>query len=483
MKHFIGVLTAAFLLSPILILALSCVAPIFASSETAEVLVFTIEQAFLSALLALILGLIGAYGLEAAGVRFGSLNGRFLEALSLLPNVAPVLLFLLSVMKFLPSLRGFTGIVIVHALLNTGLVSATVLRLFRSKIADLADLAYVEGASRFKFFSRVVLPVLFSDLRVVFVFVFAICFSSLGVPLVIGGSQATTLEVLIWQTLRIDGDFSRAFGVALVQLIAVLALTLLLRSRTSVAVARTRAPSPLLSAIVGLPVALIPALLLLASLFDRPWIGAAQFFDSPIASDVMRATFGSLFVALASGTAVAVVLLAIAYVEPRGWIRRLLLGYVAPSTVVTGFALLIAWRTLGAATYMKIVIALTLIGVPSFYRLYWDSTLAGLRDQRSVALTLGASEALTYWRIVVPQLVKPVCFIAGLSSLWAWGDFALSRVIAERDLTLGMIIQSLMSSYRFEMATFLVWILLLGGATTFFIFEGVGRVFGQKSSS
>jgi thiamine transport system permease protein len=150
---------------------------------------------------------------------------------------------------------------------------------------------------------------------------------------------------------------------------------------------------------------------------------------------------------------------------------------------VTGFAMLIAWRALGFATYAKIVFALTLIAVPSFYRLYWDSALASLRSQRAVALTLGASESLTFWKIVLPQVMKPVCFIAGLSSLWAWGDFALSRTIAERDVTLGMMIQSLMSSYRFEIATFLVWILLFGGAVTFFIFEGAGRVFGQKSSS
>jgi thiamine transport system permease protein len=82
----------------------------------------------------------------------------------------------------------------------------------------------------------------------------------------------------------------------------------------------------------------------------------------------------------------------------------------------------------------------------------------------------------------LPQLVRPACFVAGLSSLWAWGDFALSRVIAERDVTLGMTIQSLMSGYRLEIATFLVWILLFGGAATFFLFEGAGRVFGQKSS-
>ncbi len=482
MKQFITVIIAAFLLAPALILLTSGVTPAW-SPEIGEVFVFTFAQALASSLLALVLGLLGAYGLEAASHRFGRQNGKLLEALALLPNVAPVLLFLLATLKFLPGLRGLTGIIVVHALLNTGLVAATLLRLFRAKVSDLADLAYVEGASRRRFLSKVTLPVLAADLRVIFVFVFAICFSSLAVPLVIGGSQATTLEVLIWQTLRMDGDFSRAFAIALVQIAAVLTLTLLLRSQTSATTPRARSATPLLSVMWGLPVAIGPAVLLILSLLDRPWVGATLFFGSALSGDVLRAFFGSFSVALSTGTLTATLLMLIAYVEPQGLLRRSLLGYVAPSSVITGFALLIAWRTLGWASYVKIVLALTMVGVPSFYRLYWDASLSNLRAQRSVAFTMGASRALTFWKIVFPQLMRPAAFIAGLASLWAWGDFALSRTIAERDLTLGMMIQSLMGAYRFEIATFLVWILLLGGAATFFIFEGVGRVVGQKSQS
>jgi thiamine transport system permease protein len=481
-KHFIGVLITAFLISPVLILLFSGVTPAW-SHEIAEVFAFTFLQALVSALLALLFGFAGAYGLEAASARFGRQNGKLLEALALLPNVAPVLLFLLAVMKFLPGVRGLSGIIFVHAMLNAGLVSATILRLFRSKVAGLADLAWVEGSSRTRFLFRVAFPILRQDLRVVFMFVFAICFSSLAVPLVIGGSQATTLEVLIWQTLRIDGDFARALGIALVQLASVLALTFLLRSKTDPSNAHARSASPLLSSLWGLPFAIVPALLLIVSMLDRPWVGASMFFQSEMGADVVRAFMGSLFVAIATGLLTATSLMLIAFIEPRGFWRKLLLGYVAPSSVVTGFALLVAWRALGFATYVKIIIALTLIGVPSFYRLYWDASLSALRAQRATALTLGASDALTFWRVVLPQLIRPASFIAGLASLWAWGDFALSRTIAERDMTLGLMIQSLMSTYRFEIATFLVWILLFGGAATFFIFEGAGRVFGQKSQS
>ena len=298
----------------------------------------------------------------------------------------------------------------------------------------------------------------------------------------IGGSQATTLEVLIWQTLRIDANFSRALGIALLQLISILVLTLLLRSR-AVQGQMSRASSPLLANLGGLPIVLLPSLLLIVALLDRPWIGASMFFQSDVfVSEVFHGLAGSFFVAIGTGAFVIALLMLLAFINPVRIGRRLLLGYVAPSSVITGFAMLIIWRAIGLATYFKIMIALTLIAVPSFYRLYWDATLSSLKEQRTIAMTLGASDLLTFQKVVLPQILRPAFFIAALSSLWAWGDFAISRVIAERDVTLGLTIQSLMGSYRFEIATFLIWILLLGGAATFFLFEGVGRVIGQKST-
>ena len=484
-QSFLGFAVVLLLLSPVVVLFASGVTPSGTTSPlVAEVFAFTFLQAFLSAAVALVLGILGAYGLEAAATRWGSANGRFLEALSLLPNVAPVLIFLLAIMKFAPWLRGLTGIIAVHAMLNTGLVSVSVLRLSRAKIAGLADLAWIEGSGRVRFFFKVVLPLLASDLRMIFAFVFAICFSSLAVPLMLSGSSATTLEVLIWQVLRIDGDLSRAFGLSILQFASILALTFLLKNRTrSSNAVSARTPQPLLSTFWGLPFTVLPSLLLIASMFDGPRKGAIELFGSPLGNfNLISCVVGSFAVAIGTGCVVAFVLLLIAYVEPRGWLRRFLVGYVAPSSVITGFAILIAWREIGPATYVKIILALALIMVPSFYRLYWDATLESLNQQRVVAMSLGASGWLAFRRIVLPQVTRPVFFIAGLASLWSWGDFALSRVIAERDVTLGMTVQSLMGAYRFDIATFLVWVLLLGGAMTFFMFEGVGRVLGQKSS-
>ena len=185
------------------------------------------------------------------------------------------------------------------------------------------------------------------------------------------------------------------------------------------------------------------------------------------------------------GTGICTVLLLslLAYVSPRGLARRILLGYAAPSAVLMGFAILFFWRATGLASYLKIILGLSLAAVPAFYRLQWDSILTSLEGQRIVARSLGAGELLTFRRVIWPQVAPSAFRIAGLASVWAWGDFSLSSVVAERTLTLAMVAQELMGSYRLDAATALVWVILAGAGLSYFFFSGVGRVLGSSAKT
>lgn len=453
---------------------------IAASKEISEVFLFTSLQAFLSASASMMAGILGGLGLIWAS-RLGAKRARALEALVLLPNVAPVLLVILATLKVFPGLQGLLGIVLIHTLLNAGLVAVVFVRLVKDKISGMAELAWIEGASGWRFFRRGVLPYLRTDLLTVALFVFALCFSSFATPLIVGGSRATTLEVLIYQKIRITADWSGAIGVAVLQMLSILVLSWGLRRDTGTTFAARGADTPLLAWKWGLVPALLPAGLLAWGLIDGWSRGASQLASMGIWSrDIPRLALGSLIVGLGTGVTVVFLLLLIAFVYPSGLFRRFMVGYVAPSTVLMGFALLVAWRAMGLASYLKIILGLSLIMVPSFYRLQWDSTLRSLQGQRDVARVLGAGDVLIFVRVLLPQVVRPAFFIAGVASLWAWGDFALSAVVAERDLTIAMLVQSLMESYRLDAATVLVWTVIAGGALSFLLFNGVGRVIGTK---
>lgn len=484
LRYSLGAGIGALLLLPFLVLigfASSWRLPL--TAELGEVFFFTASQALFSALVSMIFGIVGGLGLLWAG-RFGGRRSRILEAIVLLPNVAPVLLMILAALKAFPGLRGITGIVTVHVLLNAGLVSVAFARLVRDKVSGMAELAWVEGATGFKFFRRGVLPYLKHDLLTLALFVFAICFSSFAVPLIIGGSRATTLEVLIYQKLRISADWAEAIGIATLQLVAILVLSWALRRETGTALAARPSETPLLSWKWGAAFAMVPGAILVWGMVDGFTSGLQQLNSLGVwGREMPLLLYGSIKVGFGTGAASALLLLLIAYVNPTGAYRKFLLGYVAPSTVLMGFALLIAWRATGFATYFKIIAGLTLITVPSFYRLQWDNTLRSLEGQRTVARVLGAGDFLVFRDIILPQVLRSALFIAGIASLWAWGDFAFSAVVAEKDVTVAMLAQGLMESYRLDAATVLVWVVSAGGVLSFLLFNGVARVVGSKSQT
>ena len=445
--------------------------------EIAMVFSSTAWQAGLSAIFALVLGVIGAMGILSLEGR----RARALEILAVMPNAVPVLILLLAVMKIFPWARGVAGIVFVHVLLNAGLLSVALAQAMREKLGGFAELAWVEGASRRRFLARVALPLLKADLALMFFFVFAICFASFAVPLAIGGSRATTVEVLIYEKIRISGDWSEAIGLALLQTLAILAFAWFLRAAKSISLAAREVALPLMQNRFGLAVAIFPCAILLLGLFDGVIDGTRQVLAmAPLIADLPALVAGSIVVGFGAGGCTVLLLLAIAYVRPAGAFRAALSGYAAPSSVLVGFALLIAWRELGLATYFKIALGVALLTVPSFQRFRWDTRLGSLEGQVTTARTLGASAWQIYARVIFPQVIRPAMFLGGLAALWAWGDFALSSVVAERSLTLAMAARGLMDTYRLEAATFLIWLVILGGFATFAVFIGVGRVLGQK---
>jgi thiamine transport system permease protein len=448
------------------------------AEQTASVLLLTILQASLSALASVVFGIIGGLGL----MHLSSNKKRLVGAIAILPNVVPVLILLLSVMKFFPWARGLTGIVLVHALLNTGLVAVGFSQLVCARLSGLAELAWVEGASSWKFFVRGALPELRGDLSLIFLFVFALSFSSFAVPLMIGGSHATTIEVLIYQKMRMSLDWAEALGLALLQVLAIFSFSFVLQRSAKSSFFSTRATDvPLLKWWPGLFFALAPSAVLLAGLFDGFLKGLQQLRALDMnGAELSQLVAGSILVGFIAGISVVVLLLALAYARPSGFFRRVLIGYAAPSSVLVGLGLLIFWRALGIATIFKIAFGIALIGLPAFYRYQWDALLSSLDGQIQVAKSLGAGDGLVFNRVVFPQVVRSAFSIGGILSLWAWGDFALSSVVAERSVTLAMLVRGMMSSYRLDAATVLIWVLIFGGLCTFAIFNGVGYVLGAK---
>ncbi|MDL2230097.1 iron ABC transporter permease [Treponema sp. OttesenSCG-928-L16] len=205
-----------------------------------RVLIFTLSQAFFSMLLALALGLPGAWLLGS-----GSFKGRrLMKALSSIPFAMPSILVVLGFVLFLGNsgwlnnlilmvqgkspesaaplsiLYKPSAIILAHGFYNFPLV----MRLTGDGIRDArrlyAPAAASLGASPFKTALTVLFPVILPSLAAACLLAFLYSFTSFAVVLVLGGGPgATTLPVEIYRYARISLDYRSAGILALLETI------------------------------------------------------------------------------------------------------------------------------------------------------------------------------------------------------------------------------------------------------------------------
>lgn len=439
------------------------------SGELAWALKNSIAQAAGSAALALVSAVPLALGLLRVPTRW---RGGFAWAL-LGPSFFPPLFLLLAFLSWVdPFPVGLPGIILIQGFMNSGLVAVLVTQSFERKLAGLAEAAETMGASRRQFFGSV-LPLIRPDLASALALVFAMSFASFSIPFVVGGGKATTLEILIYEKIRISGEWGQALSLSLIQLLIVGVFVILPRASFPVEETRARGLNRW-----GLRAG-VAAVILYLAMFWLPllrgipagWSALAQL--PGIFPEIASLAGPSLGIAGLTGVLCLCLFLALAFGGPDSGVPRLMRGWVAPSTALVGFAFLFHF---GDGSWSGYLAGVTLLFLPGVYRMGMDRAVESLADQSRVARTLGASEFLIWREILVPQLWRPACFLSGIAGLWALGEFALGRVILGGTRTWALLSESLMSSYRIEAGLGVSSLILFSGSILFLAFWGVGHV-------
>ena len=256
------VLFSFFLLSPFFILLFKVGAISSVSfEEVSSALKVTVLQSFASAAVSFIFGLWGALGFRS--VR--SLKKRqALEILALLPTLLPSLFVVLSFVNG-TSFYGLWAIVAVHSLMNIGLVSVLIFHLIESQLGGWTTRAYLEGSSQWYFFRKVVLTYLYKDFLLIFMAVFAFCFTSFTVPLLLGGVEFLTLETLIYEKIKISGLWGEAMTLSLIESFFLVFFLIFIKTKFSFQETGSRFSAPFLKMKSGIFLILGISLLVLLS--------------------------------------------------------------------------------------------------------------------------------------------------------------------------------------------------------------------------
>ncbi|GAB4509559.1 MAG: iron ABC transporter permease [Anaerolineae bacterium] len=462
-------------------------------SGYASTLWFTTWQAALSTLLTLVLALPGAY----LFTRFAFPGKGLLLSLATLPFVLPTVVVaaafsaligrnglvndvLLAVLPFedapIDLQRTLAIILIVHVFYNYAIALRMISGFWANQSLRMEEAARVLGASGWRLWWEVRLPMLRPALLAAAVLVFIFTFTSFGVILILGGPRYATLEVEIYRAV---GRFNLELAAALsIVQIGVMFLMLLfytrLQRQTQTDVAHTtqiaRSPAQwtrrewvfvVVSLLLMVLLLFAPLLaLVIESVYDAGW--TLRFYrglnENPRGSILfvppLEAVRNSLVFALLT-TLLAVLLgLLTAYLLARRsrlsrWLDPVFMLPLATSAVTLGFGFLIALDEPPLnlrASPLLIPIAHTLVALPFVVRSVLPALRAISPNIREAASVLGASPGQVWRLIDLPLISRGVLVGATFAFTVSMGEFGASVFIARPDTpTMPVVIERLLS--------------------------------------
>jgi thiamine transport system permease protein len=432
------------------------------SGETWRIAWFTLWQALVSTGLTVAVGMAPAYVVA----RYAFPGRRLLTALLASAFVLPTVVMGAAVLALLPARweRGVAAIIVAHVLFNIAVVVRTVGAVWDHLPPDLEAAAATLGASPWRAFREVTLPLLRPAILAAASIVFVFTFTSFGVIRVLGRAGTSTIEVEVWRQATQLGDIGVAATLAVLQLAAIgagVAWSSWQQRRHSRALAlrplsRRRRPRRGRERALVAAVAITTGLLVVAplvALVERSTRGSRGHHTLTAWRTLGRAELrpgisagidplGSVWTSLrttAAATVIAVVVgvvASLAIVAARRGGRLLDTGLMLPiatSAVTIGFGVLITfdqppvdWR----ASWWLVPVGQALVAVPFVVRTVLP-VLRGIEPRlREAAATLGATPVRAWREVTLPHLRRPVTAAAGLAAAISLGEFGATSFLS-----------------------------------------------------
>jgi thiamine transport system permease protein len=386
------------------------------------------------------------------------------------------------------AIYGLHGVVLAHVFLNLPLATRMILQGWLAIPAERIRLARSLGFGPRETFRHLEAPMLVEVVPGATVVILLICLTSFAVVLTLGGGPAaTTIELAIYQAIRLEFDLGRAATLATVQLA--------LGALAAAAAWRLTRPAGFgdgLDRKVPLPApagwrrwADCAALATVALFLPLPLLsvllrGLTGLADLP--ASVLPAAGRSLLVALVSsalGTAAALTLALAAARKPRALIATAATLPLATSGLVLGtgiFLLVREWAPpMSLALPVTILVNLTL-SVPYLYHILLPETRGLEADYGRLAESLDLTGLARLRVLVLPRLARPLGFAAGVAAALAMGDLGVIALFAgERQATLPLVVSQLAGAYRMQAAAAAALILVALSFALFWAFDAGGR--------
>lgn len=444
-------------------------------SELTKYTMQSLVQASLSTVIIALMGAVFCMGLIA--VR----NKKFWMSLSVLPAFAPTVFIVISFQMWIDrfsfeNTEGLLLVSLVHGVMNLGLAGTLFYTVVESGLASQANLAYLEGSSRLK-----IIVHLFrakkKEILLILVSFFALCFTSFAIPMILGGKNGGTLEILAYTRLSQFGDLTGAFLISLFQwLIFFILIKPLSGVLTFTQNSYEKPPTA-----IGIDwckwVGLFALVISFGGMLFGLNTGWAQL------ELLMSTGFGlfplwlnSILISVASALASFIIFMTMAYLWTDLVLHRFVIGFGSVSSVLLG----LGFYSMNLPALFKLSLGLCILFFPLAYRTFGAPSLLSLGQQSEVAKLCGAKRSKVFLDIVYPQVLPSALKLSGVVAFWVIGEYAFSSVVTGELWNLALLAKSFMTGYRLELATILNWIILLSGGLIFGIFFWSADVCSRK---
>lgn len=442
---------------------ISDVVDVLSSRSFRSVLWFSTWQATASTLLTLMVGLPIAHVLA----RFDVPGRRWLRVLVVVPFVLPTVVVAAAFSALFDRVgveleRTITAILLAHVFFNIAVVVRIVGGFWERLDEREIEAARVLGASPLAAFRRITVPRLAPVVAGASTVVFLFSFTSFGVILLLGGPRRATLETEIRRFAVFRQEFDVAAVLALVQLVAVVALSILAArfqrrhiggsvsagvvSSRPLSVDTTVRRSYVTTVLAAAGVVIVAPMV---TLVERSlWVGDQYGFTNftrlterstllPVSPG--RALLTSVFFALGAALVASVVgVLAAWTIGSGGRLGRWLeVGSLIPlgvSAVTLGFGYIVGFTFFEFRRSVWLIpLAHAVIGLPFVLAALVPAVRSIDNRQRQVAATLGASPSVVKRRVDWPALRSPLFTGAGFAAAVSIGEFGATSFLARGD--------------------------------------------------
>jgi thiamine transport system permease protein len=407
---------------------------------------FTLWQAVLSTVLTLLV----AAPMTWAVAQYDFRGRRLATALVTVPFVLPTVV-VGSAFVALGWRDSVGAILAAHVFFNVAVVVRTVGALWSRLDPNLHDAGRVLGASEWKVFRTITLPLLRPAIAAAGAIVFLFTFTSFGVVLILGGFRYATLEVEIYRQAVTLFDLPLAAALAVVQLVGVTGAlyaysryqerhtaTWALRSEEDRPRPTGRARLLVGASVVGTLTALAIPIAVLVARSLQPGSYRALIRDDPVVGIPMASAGNSLLYAvLASLIAVTIGVMAAAVITGgkgrlSNWFDLTLMLPLGTSAVTIGFGFIVALdRPIDLrASFWLVPIAHALVAVPFVVRTTVPTLRSIPAETREAARVLGASPGRVWREIDLPIVSRAALVGAGFAFVVSLGEFGATSFVA-----------------------------------------------------